>query len=133
MKSHVFRLLPGTDLRKGIEDYAVEHQIKAGCVVSCAGCLSNLCIRLADGASVFQDETDREIVSLSGTLAEQGVHLHIAVADIRGAVIGGHLKYGCAVHTTAEIVLLELEEYRMTREWDEHTGYEELVVHLLSK
>lgn len=36
-----------------------------------------------------------EIVSLTGTLSRHGAHLHIAIADFQGNVVGGHLMDGC--------------------------------------
>ena len=46
---------------------------------------------------------EQEILSLSGTLSPDGAHLHIALVDSRGAVIGGHLCVGSLVRTTAEL------------------------------
>ncbi len=46
-----------------------------------------------------------EIVSLTGTLAESGSHLHAAISDNIGNIIGGHLKKGSIIYTTAEIVI----------------------------
>jgi predicted DNA-binding protein with PD1-like motif len=43
-------------------------------------------------------------------------------------VIGGHVKEGCVVHTTAELVIGELEEFIFARELDRETGFDELVV-----
>jgi hypothetical protein len=48
-----------------------------------------------------------EIVSLVGTLALDGDHLHIAVSDSTGRTIGGHLMEGSLVYTTAEIAVGE--------------------------
>ncbi len=54
--------------------------------------------------------------------------MHISLADKNGAVIGGHLKEGCLVGSTAEICIEELDNYILTREFDETTGYKELVI-----
>jgi predicted DNA-binding protein with PD1-like motif len=69
---------------------------------------------------------EQEILSLSGTLSPDGAHLHIALADSRGAVIGGHLCAGSLVRTTAELVVGLLPEWRFSRELDAVTGYAEL-------
>ena len=45
-----------------------------------------------------------------------------------GKTIGGHLSDGCIINTTAEIILNELEENTFTREYDESTGYKEIVM-----
>lgn len=79
-----------------------------------------------------------EIVSLTGTLAcvpddgeEDGMrcakHLHVALADSKGRVIGGHLVQ-LEVETTAEVVLGELEDVSFSRQLDTATGFPELVV-----
>ena len=75
-------------------------------------------------ATTIQGEL--EVLSLSGTLSADGAHLHIAIADSRGAVIGGHLCTGSLVRTTAELVLGLLQEWRFSRELDTATGYAEL-------
>ena len=48
--------------------------------------------------------------------------------DINLNTIGGHLKDNCLVNVTAEIVLAEFDEYEFSREFDESTGYKELVI-----
>ena len=69
-----------------------------------------------------------EIVSITGTLSEDGVHIHISVSDEYGNTIGGHLKDGCIVNTTAEIVLNIFDNIKFKREFDDKTGYDELVI-----
>lgn len=124
---HCFRLTKGMDLKKEIEDYAINNKI-SGVVLSSVGCLSKLAIRLADSVTVMEDEQAYEIVSVMGTLSKDGVHLHISASDSEGKTIGGHLKNGCIVNTTAEIVILEINDQEFSREYDELTGYEELVI-----
>lgn len=122
-----FRLERGTDLKEFLEGYAMENHI-SGVVLSCVGCLSKLNIRLAGGKKILEKEEEFEIVSITGTLSEDGVHIHISVSDVNGNTIGGHLKNGCIVNTTAEICLVEFENIKLNREFDENTGYEELVI-----
>ena len=124
---HCFRLTRGMDLKGELESFAKTNHI-SGVILSSVGCLSRLEIRLADGESTMQKDGQFEIVSLMGTLSEDGVHLHISVSDEEGKTIGGHLKNGCIVNTTAEICILSLDDYKFTREFDENTGYDELVV-----
>ena len=40
----------------------------------------------------------------------------------------GHLKDGCIVNTTAEIVLNIFDNIKFKREYDENTGYDELII-----
>ena len=49
------------------------------------------------------------------------------------SVFGGHLRPGCLVNTTAEIVLAELPDTVFTRERDEATGYEELAIRRIDR
>ena len=74
-----------------------------------------------------------EIVSLTGTVAEAGCHLHISLSREDLSVLGGHLRPGCLVNTTAEIVLAELPDTVFTRERDEATGYEELAIRRIDR
>ena len=50
-----------------------------------------------------------EIVSLSGSICRDGLHLHMSMSDCEGNVLGGHLRYA-TVFTTAEILLGEHSE-----------------------
>ena len=69
-----------------------------------------------------------EIVSLTGTLAADGMHVHASFADSTGATFGGHLLDGSIVYTTAEIVIGEQPRATFTREVDPTYGWHELAV-----
>ena len=103
-----------------------EHREQAGCVINAIGSLSVAELRFAGAAASTAIRGELEIISLSGTLSTDGAHLHIAFADSRGAVIGGHLCPGSLVRTTAELVIGLLPEWRFSRELDTATGYAEL-------
>lgn len=124
---HCFRLRKGMDLKKEIKTYTIKNKM-SGIIICCVGCLNKLTIRLADGKSILEKEGQFEIVSITGTLSENGVHIHISVSDEKGNTIGGHLKDGCIVNTTAEVCLLNMENIKLKREFDETTGYDELVI-----
>jgi len=126
MKVVPLRLTPGQDLRLTIEAWMGEQDEQAGCVISAVGSLSVAQLRLAGAAEARAIHGELEILSLSGTLSPDGSHLHIALADSRGAVIGGHLCAGSLVRTTAELVIGLLPEWRFNREVDPATGYPEL-------
>lgn len=68
-----------------------------------------------------------EIVSLIGTLADEG-HLHASLSDKDGHVVGGHVMGNMKVHTTAEVVIGNCDMLSFTREFDDETGFDELVV-----
>jgi predicted DNA-binding protein with PD1-like motif len=122
------RLHPGNDLRLALQAALVAHGARAAFVLSAVGSLDAARIRLAGADEATGIEGDVEILSLSGTIAENGVHLHIAVATADGRVIGGHVAAGCIVRTTAEVLLALLPEWRFTREHDPATGYAELEI-----
>lgn len=121
------RLKNGEDLKKAIENYSIKNKV-SGVILCCVGCLNALNIRLADGKDTLKKIGKFEIVSMTGTLSKDGVHIHISVADEIGNTLGGHLKNGCIVNTTAEICILILDNYEFKREFDRETGYDELVI-----
>ena len=126
MKVLPLRLTPGDDLRQALETWMGEQQEQAGCLISAVGSLSLAKLRLAGATQATAIQGELEILSLSGTLSPDGAHLHIAVADSRGTVIGGHLCAGALVRTTAELVIGLLPDWQFSRELDPATGYPEL-------
>ena len=126
MKVVPLRLRPGDDLRSALEAWMADQSEQAGCVISAVGSLTVAHLRLAGAAKITTIRGDLEILSLGGTLSADGTHLHIALADASGAVIGGHLVYGSLVRTTAELVLGLLPEWQFSRELDPATGCAEL-------
>lgn len=132
MKLHTFRLKTGQDLRVEIEKFTKDKDIKAGFVVTCVGALNPAKLRMAgatpDNQQVKIFEGKYEIVSLEGTISLNGAHLHVAISDQGGNVIGGHLKEDSIVDLCAEIVLGEDESAVYSRELDPQTGFPELVV-----
>jgi hypothetical protein len=132
MKTIIFRLKPGTDLKSSIEQIIKQNTVKAGFIVTCVGGLKQATVRMAGAKPEAQDirtfEDDYEIVSLVGTVSTNGTHLHLSFSDNKGIVRGGHLKEGTIIHPTAEIVIGINEEVEMKREMDEETGFTELVV-----
>lgn len=68
-----------------------------------------------------------EIVSVTGTLSDTTMHVHMSVSDSSGKTTGGHLVAGCKVFTTIELVILNLsDEWTFDRKTDEQTTYLEL-------
>ena len=127
--NYAFRLEYGADLKPSIENYCKENEIGSACVLCCVGCVTEARLRLADGETVKVFKAPYEIVSLTGTVSEEGSHLHISLADNEGNCIGGHLMEGTYINTTAEIVICSLaDRYRFTRPFDPKTGYDELYI-----
>ncbi|MDI6702518.1 PPC domain-containing DNA-binding protein [Methanothermobacter wolfeii] len=115
------RIEPGKDLME--ELVALPHE---GAIVSGIGSLHGASIRTADESKVMV-RGPLEMVSLQGTVTGYGVHLHIAVADSRGRMTGGHLMGDCRVRTTAEVAMIPYHG-KMLRVMDRRTGYRELMV-----
>ena len=128
MKVVPLRLQPGADLRLALEAWMAEQQVQAGCLISAVGSLSVAQLRLAGATEATAIHGELEILSLSGTLSPDGAHLHIAIADSKGVVIGGHLCAGSLVRTTAELVIGLLPEWQFRRVLDPATGYAELQI-----
>ena len=132
MHVHAFRLTPGTDLKVALAQFVRDHALSAGCILSCVGSLSHARLRMPGGADepeLFLGlEEPLEIMSLSGTLSPDGLHLHISLSRRDGACVGGHLVEGCIVRTTAELVIGEAPHLRFRRPHDPATGYGELSV-----
>ena len=125
---HAFRLKPGCDLRKGIEQWINDNGIEAAALVTCVGSLSTATLRMADNEATSELLGPFEIVSLVGTLSTNGCHFHMAVSDKTGRAVGGHVAYGCKIYTTAEVVVAVLAETVFQRLEDAETGFRELVV-----
>jgi len=128
MQTVAVRFLPSQDLRKEIEKLAVENKIKAGVILSAVGSLSKANLRLAEAKESKIWDGDLEIVSATGTIARNGLHIHLAIADNKGNVCGGHLQEGCIVNTTVELVIGVIEDQIFKRELDTRTGWKELIV-----
>jgi predicted DNA-binding protein with PD1-like motif len=127
MRQFIFRLRPAQDLKKELQKFVKENDIRAGFIVTCVGSLKRATLRFAE-EDIQTFEECFEIVSLVGTLSQDGVHLHISLSDKNGKVIGGHLKEKCLIHTTAEIVVGESSRYVFHRKFDNQTGFKELEV-----
>jgi predicted DNA-binding protein with PD1-like motif len=122
------RIGAGADLRAELDAVLARHGVSAGFVLQGIGSLSVARIRFDGLPDCTELRGDLEIVSLGGSLSPDGPHLHIAVSDATGRVIGGHMGPGCIVRTTAEVMVALLPGFRFSREDDSATGYKELFV-----
>ncbi|TAK04706.1 DNA-binding protein [Patescibacteria group bacterium] len=132
MKQISFRLRPGQLLKEEIERIARERRIGAGVLLSLVGGVRTAVLRMAgatpDAQIVRTIAGPLEIVSGTGTIAADGCHIHVSLSDKDGAVIGGHLKDGCVVDTTAEVVFGIFDDVVYRRIHDEATGFPEFHV-----
>lgn len=123
----VERLKPGEELQSALKRISFEHNVKAGVIICAVGSLSVASLRMAGANEARTIDGPLEIVSITGTLSDTSMHVHISVSDATGKTVGGHLVAGCKVFTTIELVILDLsDEWSFERKKDEETSYLEL-------
>ena len=128
LKTFALRLKPDQDLKQSLKEFAQAQNLHAGFVLSAIGSLRQANLRFADQPTGQRLAGKFELLSLNGTLSVHGIHLHLAIADSQGTVLGGHLNDGCIIYTTAEIILGELSDLTFTRSPDQQTGFLELEI-----
>lgn len=128
MKTHIFRLHPGQNFKEEIDKYVQDHKINAGIILTCVGNLTKAIVRMANAKIIKTWEGSFEIISLVGTVEIGNSHIHICLSDEEGKTFGGHLKDGSVVGVTAEVAIGEIEDLEFSREFDEKSGYKELVI-----
>lgn len=129
MQTLPLRLLPGQDLREALEAVLGEQAAGAAFVLQGIGSLSVAQLRMAGAEQATELVGDLEILTLAGSLAPDGAHLHMSISDVQGRVVGGHVAAGCIVRTTAEVLLALLPDHEFSRELDAAgSGFRELVV-----
>lgn len=131
ISAYPFRLKPGQDLKIAIQKIVAEQQIKAGWISTCVGSLTNYAIRFANQPINSIGKGYFEIISLTGTVSINGSHIHIGISDSNGKIIGGHLGEGCIIYTTAEIVILNSNDFIFTRAKDLTTPWNELQIEVV--
>ncbi len=133
MKEHVMRLLPGEDLVLSLHQYCRKNEIKAAFVGTCVGSLERVVFRKGYDQTLFTMDGPFEIVSMEGTLSSNGMHIHTAVSDKNFKVYGGHILSGSIIQSTAEIVIIELENHELSRTKGDLSGYKELQISQIRK
>lgn len=129
MKTVVERLKPGEEIFSSIEALCLEHKIEAGTILSLVGSVTTISLRYADQSEASQRNGPLEIVSVTGTVAKSGCHIHLAVSDEAGTTYGGHLLQGAKVYTTVELIILDLSDTcTFSRSLCPLSGFEELVI-----
>lgn len=132
IKTHAFRLQPGDDLKKGIQAFVLSKKMQAGWISCGVGSLTNYHIRFANQQQGNRGTGHFEVLSLTGTVSVNGLHIHISISDSNGKTIGGHLLDENYIYTTAEIIIQETSDFVFTREKDETTSWKELKVRKLN-
>ncbi len=129
MKIYACRLLPGKDFRDELFRIISEQKIQAGFIITCVGSFSTATLRMAGATPGKQDirtkEGEFEVVSAVGTFSQDGMHVHMGLASRDGEFFGGHLKNGCIINTTMELVIGDSPDWHFSLEKDPETGFEE--------
>lgn len=128
---HFLKLSPGQDLRKSLTAFCKAEKISAASIVSGVGSLKVIKLRKANSNSFYESNEPHEILTISGLLSADGLHIHLSVADKDARVYGGHLSDGNSVFTTTELVIASYSGVRFDREFDSATGFKELTIKIL--
>lgn len=128
MNTLVLRLPPACDLRREIEQAVAALAQPSGFVLAGIGSLTQASLRFAAAPLPTLLVEPLEVLTVSGSVTPDGAHLHASVSTASGQVLGGHVAYGCLVRTTAEVLVAVLPEWRLWREHDPASGYQELRV-----
>lgn len=97
-------LAAGADVRATLEDLAF-RQRRQGFVLSVVGNLSQAAFQCPGNHSPTVLLGELEIITLTGTLTPQGVHLHLSFSDGECQVWGGHLEPGSVVLRGADLLV----------------------------
>jgi uncharacterized protein len=122
------RLQPGDDLRQALQAVVTAQGRRAAFVLAGIGSLRGAQLRPAGAEQPLAVVGDVELLSLGGSIAANGAHLHMSLADASGRVLGGHVAPGCIVRTTAEVLLQLLPGWDFQRQADADTGWAELAI-----
>ncbi len=95
---------PGSDLRASLEQVAIEADA-SGFVLGVVGDLSQAAFQCPGLAEPTVLQGHLEIITLQGTVAPQGVHLHLSLSDGDCQVWGGHLEHGSLVLRGADLLV----------------------------
>jgi predicted DNA-binding protein with PD1-like motif/glutaredoxin len=94
----------GSDLRRSLETLAQHHQA-SGFVLGVVGNLSRAAFQCPGQPQPTVLQGDLEIITLQGTVAPGGVHLHLSLSDGACQVWGGHLEPGTLIQSGADLLI----------------------------
>ncbi|MFM7313949.1 MAG: PCC domain-containing protein [Cyanobium sp.] len=104
MRTLALHLEAGSDVRESLETLAGE-QGAPGYVLSVVGNLSAAVFQCPGRSAPTRLRGELEIITLTGTLSPEGVHLHLSFSDGDCRVWGGHLESGTVVLRGADLLL----------------------------
>ncbi|MFV0575275.1 MAG: PPC domain-containing DNA-binding protein [Vibrio sp.] len=125
---YALRLLPNQELLSEIRQFIQQNHIQAAWISGCVGSLSDVVMRYAGCEESTSLHGKFEVVSLIGTLEQNGEHLHLSISDHTGKMLGGHVMEGCIVRTTMELVIGVLNDVAFSRQDCAISGYPELTI-----
>lgn len=129
------RLLPDTDLIEGINLVCEKNKIKHA-YVSCFGSFKGVGYLYlvpqekakvkAGYGDLITKEGPIEFLNGTGVVCQNegnyDTHFHATMCDQTGAVFGGHIVKGkTPVLTTVDLIITEIEDVEMLRQYDEET------------
>jgi predicted DNA-binding protein with PD1-like motif/glutaredoxin len=94
----------GSDLHHSLLAFA-DEQTSPGFVLSVVGNLSQAAFQCPGQAQPTLLRGDLELITLQGTLAPGGIHLHLCVSDGTCQVWGGHLEPGTLVQKGVDLLV----------------------------
>lgn len=104
MDTLALHLDAGSDVRQSLEALA-RQEGGQGFVLSVVGNLSAAVFQCPGKAEPTRLRGELEIITLSGTLSPEGVHLHLSFSDGDCRVWGGHLEPGTLVLRGADLLV----------------------------
>lgn len=104
MIAEPLHLGPGEDVRVCLEAVAA-HQKRRGFVLSVVGNLAQAAFQCPGKSHPTVLHGELEIITLTGTLAPEGVQLHLSFSDGDCQVWGGHLEPGSLVLKGADLLV----------------------------
>jgi len=104
MRAVPLHLEAGIDVRRSLEQLALEHNA-GGFVLSVVGNLSQAAFACPGKSAPTVLAGELEIITLQGTISQDGVHLHLSFSDASCQVWGGHLEHGTLVLRGADLLV----------------------------
>ena len=104
MRFLALHLEPGSDVRQSLEQLAAQEG-GHGFVLSVVGNLTQASFQCPGEAGPTVLAGELEIITLQGTVAARGVHLHLSFSDNACQVWGGHLEPGTLVYKGADLLV----------------------------
>src|SRR5665647_183115 len=124
-RTFVLRLDPGDFVLESIKELIKKENIKDAVVVSGIGTLDYCVLHMVMTTGYppvehFErwDDKPLELASIDGYIADGKPHLHTVLSDHQKAY-AGHLEEGCRILYLGEVVIMEVEDLKLTRLPDE--------------